>query len=117
MKNSGAGWRGGGLGRGKDSNSESVHLPGVLFGRRGAGGKKGGVEGGGRGSARGDKNSPNPSLITMPAKSEILTAVAPRRAAPRRITPRRREKRRTERESEREKEREEGRGRTERSRS
>jgi len=36
------------------------------------------------GARRGDKNSPNPSLITMPAKSEILTAVAPRHIALRR---------------------------------
>lgn len=49
------------------------------------GGEKEGRRGGAR---RGDKNSPNPSLITMPAKSEILTAVAPRRAAPHRATSR-----------------------------
>lgn len=42
------------------------------------GGEKEGRRGGVR---RGDKNSPNPSLITMPAKSEILTAVAPRHIA------------------------------------
>lgn len=41
-------------------------------------GLEGGREGE-RGSARGDKNLPNPSLITMPAKSEILTAAAPLR--------------------------------------
>lgn len=48
--------------------------------------REGGREGGrdeGVGARRGDKNSPNPSLITMPAKSEILTAVAPRRATSR----------------------------------
>jgi len=45
---------------------------------------RGGEKEGRRGSARrNDKNSPNPSLITMPAKSEILTAVAPRRATSR----------------------------------
>lgn len=60
---------------------------------RGAGGK----EEGRKGQCASDKNSPNPSLITMPAKSEILTAVAPRRAAPSR-----REERRAEGERDRE---------------
>lgn len=56
-----------------------------------------------RGSARGDKNLPNPSLITMPAKSEILTAAAPLRKGGK-ITERERERGR-DREEEGEKER------------
>lgn len=66
------------------------------------GGEKEGRRGGAR---RGDKNSPNPSLITMPAKSEILTAVAPRRATSRHIALRRGEESRA-RQRERERERE-----------
>lgn len=59
----------------------------------------------GRGSARqGDKNSPNPSLITMPTKSEILTA-APRHIAEERRREERRTKRSREKERERDKER------------
>lgn len=67
------------------------------------GGEKEGRRGGAR---RGDKNSPNPSLITMPAKSEILTAVAPRRAAPRHIALRRGKERRGEQSKKKERERE-----------
>lgn len=72
---------------GKDPNGgESVHLPGVLS-RPGVGGGRGQLAAG----ARGGKNSPNPSLITMPAKSEILTAAAPHRVVERREEERREE--------------------------